>query len=101
MSDNNVLELGICIRPILDSEDVKKLVFKYYGFKVTKVVELNGYDDKNYHVGVETFRQKEGTSVCSNEYVFKVINSLDSKKPELFEAQNLLLLHLSKLTIFF
>lgn len=97
MSDKNTLQPGTSIKAIVDSDQVKKLVFELYGFKVINIVELNSYDDKTYHINVERVQKDESGSVCSSGYVFKVINSLDSKKPEVFDAQNLILEHLSKL----
>lgn len=78
------------IRPILDIKDVKNLVKEYYGFNVVRIVELDGYDDKNYHIQVE---QNDHDMVG---YVFKVINSLDSAQPDIFEVQTSLLNHLGK-----
>lgn len=80
------------IRPILDIKNVNKLVKEYYGFNIVQVVELDGYDDKNYHIEV---KQDDG-SRSRDSYVFKVINTLDSAQPDIFEAQTCLLNHLGK-----
>lgn len=80
------------VRPILNLQDVKKLVTKHYGFKVLEIEELNGYDDKNFHVKVE--KNSENNNV--DGYTFKIINGLDSAREEIFHAQTSLLIHLGK-----
>lgn len=94
MNNTNV-HPGTSIRPILDSEIVKKLLKDYYGLTIVEIVELNGYDDKNFYIKVE-----EASEDCGMEgYVFKVINALDSMKPNIFEAQTSLLIHLGKVIL--
>ncbi|XP_074042312.1 hydroxylysine kinase isoform X2 [Leptinotarsa decemlineata] len=96
MEDSRILNPGISIKASVTLEDVKKIIFESYGIKAKQLHELNGYDDWNYHVTTE----KSDSSIESrgevgeNGYVLKIINSLDSKKPRVFEAQSLLLLHL-------
>lgn len=91
-SQNTQLHPGICVRPILSLEDVEQIVKRYYGLRVVKISELNGYDDKNYHIHVEKTNRK-----CTmEEYIFKVVNIMDSEKEALFEAQSALLIHLGK-----
>lgn len=94
MSDLNAQSLhpGTSIRPILDLETVEKLVKDYYGFRVVHVVELNGYDDKNFHIKVE----KIDEDYCVEGYVLKIINVLDSENPDIIDAQTSLLIHLGK-----
>lgn len=100
MNDNEVLQPGVSIKPLLEFEDVQNIIVEHYGLKVVSVVQLNGYDDKNYHVITEKIDTEDSDSGCKRDYVFKVINSLDSKKPELFDAQNLLLVYLGKFIVF-
>lgn len=91
-TNTQILHPGISIRPILDTEIVEKLVKDYYDLTVVEIVELNGYDDKNFHIEVKKINEDyhlEG-------YVFKVMNALDSAKPSLLEAQTSLLIHLGK-----
>lgn len=53
MSSNNILGPGIDIKPPVNSiEQVKHLAEKVYGIFVISACELNGYDDKNYHLMV-------------------------------------------------
>ena len=49
-----LLEPGMSIQPNLNLEAAISLVQRLYGFKVVKIRQLNGYDDKNYHVQVNT-----------------------------------------------
>lgn len=79
-------------RPILDLETAEKLVKDYYDFRVVQIVELNGYDDKNFHIKVEKINE----DYCVDGYVLKIINVLESENQEIIDAQNLLLIHLGK-----
>ncbi|XP_057670232.1 hydroxylysine kinase-like [Diorhabda carinulata] len=81
----HVLE-HIPIKANLSEDEVKQIAWQLYGEKVISVKELNGYDDKNFHI-----KNEEG-----NEFIMKFINSIDSNNPEIFEAQSLLLVHLKK-----
>lgn len=76
------------VKPKIDLERAKKAVFDVYGLSAIKISELNGYDDKNFHVVVD------GECV---EYVLKIVNTLDSQNIKSFEAQSDLLILLSKL----
>lgn len=88
-----LLEPGVSIKPIINLEEVNNLVYDLYDLKVENVKELNGYDDKNYRITVNI-------NNINNEFVFKIVNTLDSKKPELFDAQNKLQFELSKSFLF-
>ncbi|KAG5866464.1 hypothetical protein JTB14_022612 [Gonioctena quinquepunctata] len=93
MGDNQIMNLGVSIKASVTIADVKKIVFDVYGIANINVLQLNGYDDWNFHIvpqGVD-----EGLcGVGKYGYILKIINSLDSKKPRVFEAQSLLLRHL-------
>jgi hypothetical protein len=47
-----MLQPGDSIRPHVSRQAAISLVQRLYGLKDITVVELNGYDDKNYHVQV-------------------------------------------------
>jgi hypothetical protein len=47
-----MLHPGQHIRPHLSQQMATKLVQRLYGLRDIEIVELNGYDDKNYHVKV-------------------------------------------------
>jgi hypothetical protein len=47
-----MLHPGQKIRPHLSQEVAMRLVQRLYGLNDIAIVELNGYDDKNYHVKV-------------------------------------------------
>ncbi|GJQ76157.1 hypothetical protein Trydic_g1902 [Trypoxylus dichotomus] len=91
MTSNELLSAGENIRPQLTLDDAKQLVTKLYGFMCKSIYELDGYDDKNFKVTVEGNRQSDK----EEEYVLKILNSLDSRKAALIEGQNELLLYLS------
>lgn len=86
---NKLLQPGECIRPALSINEVHNLVSDLYNLKVETVVELNGYDDRNYHI-TGVFEDRK------DEYVFKVTNWLDSREPAFFDAQNQLQFELSE-----
>lgn len=89
--ESYILQPGVSIKPEVDIEEVKCLLDELYDIKeVKEISELNGYDDKNFHVVIDGGKN-DGQN---HEYVFKIINSLDSKRPQFFDAQNCLLLHL-------
>uniref|UniRef100_A0A6P7GL55 Hydroxylysine kinase n=1 Tax=Diabrotica virgifera virgifera TaxID=50390 RepID=A0A6P7GL55_DIAVI len=83
---SSIQQPGLPIRATLDLEDVKKIAFELYNISVTSAKELNGYDDRNYHLVDDR----------GKEIVLKIINLVDSQKPEIYEAQSLLLEHLGK-----
>jgi hypothetical protein len=47
-----MLHPGEDIRPHLSRQTAKALVHRLYGLKDVTIEELDGYDDKNYHVKV-------------------------------------------------
>ncbi|KAJ8924242.1 hypothetical protein NQ315_007034 [Exocentrus adspersus] len=99
MEAGDILKPGVDIKPVISLEAISELISSLYGFKVLKITEINGYDDKNYHVIVDKDSKQINPNVgkvCEQGYVLKIVNSLDSKRSEFFDAQNALLLHLGK-----
>ena len=47
-----LLQPGMNIRPNLNIDTAVSLVERLYGFKDIKLFQLDGYDDKNFHVQV-------------------------------------------------
>ncbi|XP_061171486.1 hydroxylysine kinase-like [Saccostrea echinata] len=96
MSDKNrtVLNPGEKVQPELNNKEASRLVQRLYGLSAIKVEELNSYDDKNFHIHVDT---TSGDIKLSEEgYVLKILNSLDSRFSEAIDAQNHLILHVAK-----
>ncbi|XP_030384593.1 hydroxylysine kinase [Scaptodrosophila lebanonensis] len=93
----DLLQPGSDIKPKIKPEDVETLVRRLYGITISEIKELISYDDRNYFI-------KEDSNVknplivahCPQGYVLKVVNSLDSKKEDIVDAQNQLLLYLAK-----
>jgi len=52
MPRRTMLHPGEDIQPHLSQQTAKTLVQRLYGLKDVIVEELDGYDDKNYHVKV-------------------------------------------------
>lgn len=50
-----MLRPGQHIRPLISRQEATSLVQRLYGLKDVAIVELNGYDDKNYHVQVSQY----------------------------------------------
>ncbi|XP_063834248.1 hydroxylysine kinase [Ostrinia nubilalis] len=90
MSDaTSLLEPGKEIRPVIDHDGVKLLVERLYGISALELVEMDGYDDKNYKI-VEDLNVKNPliTNHSPHGYVLKIMNSMDSQKVDVVEAQN-------------
>ncbi|WAR21909.1 HYKK-like protein [Mya arenaria] len=70
-------------RPVLEEHDVMRVVFDAYGMRVTKQMFLDSYDDVNILVHVSDLSTNENiVKVSPNGYVFKVLNTVDSKREE-------------------
>lgn len=92
-----VLQPGQVIRPKVDKNVAVDLVQRMYGLKVKHIVELNAYDDKNFHVVCkEDFDNPWISEVARDGYVLKVTNSLDSKKTSFVGGQTDLLIFLNE-----
>ncbi|XP_075986078.1 hydroxylysine kinase isoform X2 [Anticarsia gemmatalis] len=83
------LQPGTVVRPIIDHEGVKLLAERLYGISALELIELNGYDDKNFKI-VEDPNVKNPliTTPSEHGYVLKIMNSIDSKDVAVVEAQN-------------
>jgi len=46
------LEPGKSIKPNVNSELAKKLILEHFGYQVSKIEELNSYDDNNFYTEV-------------------------------------------------
>ncbi|KAJ9579227.1 hypothetical protein L9F63_024664 [Diploptera punctata] len=88
------LEPGMSIRPNLNIESATSLIERLYGFKNFKLIELNGYDDKNFHVQVND--KETECEVWPHGYVIKVTNSLESQNTSAVDAQTKMALHLGE-----
>ncbi|KOX70746.1 Aminoglycoside phosphotransferase domain-containing protein 1 [Melipona quadrifasciata] len=92
-----VLMPGQRIRPPGNIQIVSQLLKELYGLKALSVTELNAYDDRNYHVICEeSHTNSHMTTVSKHGYVLKIINSLDSQKTQVIEAQTEMLLFLNQ-----
>ncbi|XP_062607351.1 hydroxylysine kinase-like [Saccostrea cucullata] len=96
MSDENrtVLNPGEKVQPEIDKEEARRLVYRLYGLSVIRVEELNSYDDKNFHLHVDSSTSGD-VKLPEEGYVLKILNSLDSRFPEAIDAQNRLILHVA------
>lgn len=94
--NDTLLIPGQRIRPPVTTEVAVALLERLYGLHATSVRELDAYDDRNYHVLCEELRANPHMiSPAKDGYVLKVINSLDSRKTGIIEAQNNLMMYLN------
>lgn len=95
--NDTLLIPGQRIRPPVTEEMAVALLERLYGMRTTSVRELDAYDDRNYHVLCdETHANPHVTSTEKAGYVLKVINSLDSRKTDVIEAQTELMIFLNQ-----
>ncbi|XP_011138439.1 hydroxylysine kinase [Harpegnathos saltator] len=95
--NDTLLIPGQRIRPPVTEEIAAGLLERLYGMRATSVRELDAYDDRNYHVLCEeTHANPHVASPEKAGYVLKVINSLDSRKTGVIEAQNELMIFLNQ-----
>jgi len=99
-SSSEVLKPGSNIKPQVKLGDVESLVRRLYGITINEIKELISYDDRNYLIQEDpNVKNPLITTRWPHGYVFKVLNALDSKKSDFIEAQNQLMIYLSKQNI--
>ncbi|KAK6186015.1 hypothetical protein SNE40_008134 [Patella caerulea] len=91
----------IFLKPKLDIEDIKRLVLKVYGLKVLSVENLDSYDDKNYHIGVdETINGNSNiTRTDRHGYTLKILNTVSSQKTSAIDIQHAMIDEVSRIGI--
>lgn len=63
----------------------------------TNPQELNGYDDKNFHIKEDpNVKNPLITTHCPHGYVLKIMNSMDSTNLDVVDAQNEIMNFLSE-----
>ncbi|KAL6266608.1 hypothetical protein P5V15_003453 [Pogonomyrmex californicus] len=98
--NDTLLIPGQRIRPPMTEKTAVALLGRLYGMKATSVRELNAYDDRNYHVVCDgTTTNPHVIRPEKVGYVLKVINSLDSRKTGVIEAQTELMIFLNQRNI--
>ncbi|GFR97977.1 hydroxylysine kinase [Elysia marginata] len=78
--------------------DVPALVIDTFGLDVVVETELDSYDDQNFLVKVNPKSTKPVNiqQFCQHGYVLKILNSDDSKNPDIIGVQTRMILHLAK-----
>lgn len=93
----DILMPGQRIRPPSNNQIAVRLLEELYGLKTSSIIELNGYDDRNYHVICEeSCTNSHITTISHHGYTLKIINSLDSQKTHVIEAQTEMLIFLNQ-----
>ncbi|XP_037960289.1 hydroxylysine kinase [Teleopsis dalmanni] len=96
-NESAVLKPGSDIKPKVDVSIVEGLVRRLYGITTSEIKEIISYDDRNYYIQED--RNIKNPLIISHwphGYVLKVLNALDSKKTDFVDAQNQLMIYLSK-----
>ncbi|XP_055837835.1 hydroxylysine kinase [Episyrphus balteatus] len=92
-----LLQPGSDIQPKVTIEDVNNLAQRLYGITVGELKEMISYDDRNYFITEDkNVKNPLITRTWPHGYTLKILNAHDSKEPEFIDAQNELLMHLSK-----
>lgn len=50
----DILKPGSKIQPVVNEDDAMHLAERFYGISTKDIKELNSYDDKNFHIRVDT-----------------------------------------------
>ncbi|XP_046558185.1 hydroxylysine kinase-like [Haliotis rubra] len=79
---------GKAKKPSLTESFIGSILSKHYGLRMFSCQELNSYDDFNFRVKAESTGTNENLEVSCHGYVFKVLNSLDSKNTGVIDAQH-------------
>lgn len=97
---DDLLIPGQLIRPPTNKQIASDLLEQHYGLKALNVTELNAYDDRNYHVICQdSHRNPHINAISTHGYVLKIVNSLDSQKGPVIEAQTEMLIYLNQQNI--
>lgn len=96
-SEEPVLEPGQRIKPDITEEEVRSVVQRLYGITIDHLSELKAYDDRNYFITADSrYKNPIITNPSPHGYIFKVLNTLDSKKLGFIDAQTKLLRFVSE-----
>ncbi|XP_005182629.1 hydroxylysine kinase [Musca domestica] len=96
-TDQKCLQPGSDIKPNVANEQVESLLRRLFGITIGEMKELLAYDDRNYFIKEDpNIKNPLIVSHCPHGYVLKILNALDSKKEDFVDAQNQLMLYLSK-----
>ncbi|XP_067123952.1 hydroxylysine kinase isoform X2 [Centruroides vittatus] len=90
--DNKQSAENQVIKAFVDKTFASSFVNDVYGIRVKRVRELNGFDDRNFHIEVEDdFENPYLNSVCQSGYTLKVINKLDSENTDFIDVMDSIL----------
>ncbi|GFO02567.1 hydroxylysine kinase [Plakobranchus ocellatus] len=78
--------------------EIPALVKDTFGLEVTVEAELDSYDDQNFliHANFLSPNPSNIPIVWQHGYVFKILNSEDSKEPDYIDAQTKMIVHVAK-----
>ncbi|XP_067161525.1 hydroxylysine kinase [Apteryx mantelli] len=79
-------------KPAFGEKEATELVDRVFGLKVSWIRPLPSYADQNFHVRISG---NEGAPEGADEYVLKITNLEDSRKPDLIETQTQAMMFLS------
>ncbi|XP_054745161.1 hydroxylysine kinase [Anastrepha obliqua] len=96
-NQSDVLKPGSNIKPKVTTENVESLARRLYGITINNMKELISYDDRNYLIQPDwNIKNPIITTQWPHGYILKILNALDSKKLDFVDAQNQMMMYLSK-----
>ncbi|XP_067624635.1 hydroxylysine kinase [Eurosta solidaginis] len=96
-NSSDLLQPGMNIKPNVGVEEAESLVRRLYGITANSTKLLNAYDDINYLIQPDwNIKNPIITTPWPHGYVLKILNAMDSKQLDFIEAQNELMIFLSK-----
>ncbi|XP_054277230.1 hydroxylysine kinase-like [Macrosteles quadrilineatus] len=92
---DQIVAPGEEIKPKIRLAEAITLAEHLYGIDVCEAKELDGYDDKNYHLKAKSItNNKNIPHISPHGYVLKIMNSSDSEKIDCVQAQCEIMIHL-------
>jgi len=89
-----VIAVNEVIKPQLSEAEAIKFIQELFGVQVESIKPLVSYDDLNFQVKLKTVKTPTNGAdqIKDGVYVFKVLNSMDSKVPGVIDAQNAMMI---------
>ncbi|XP_067656375.1 hydroxylysine kinase-like [Haliotis asinina] len=83
----NYVKLSTSEKPSLTVSSIGDILARHYGLRMVNCQKLNGYEDYNFRIKVES-TGNNGKEACCHGYTFKVLNKRNSKNTKYIEAQH-------------
>ncbi|XP_067656808.1 hydroxylysine kinase-like isoform X2 [Haliotis asinina] len=83
----NYVKLSTSEKPSLTVPSIGAILARHYGVCMLSCQKLNGYEDYNFRIKVES-TGNNGKEACCHGYTFKVLNKRNSQNTKYIEAQH-------------